>query len=232
MQTLHHTATCRKKKGVRWRFKAPWVLSVETRTVSSEENMDEAKVIQNKKRFDEVLFCIVTLSDLPDIRPLEILEKSAIMERENNSLECVEKQVSIVYKRKLCEVNKRPDDTVILKLFKSSVNVQFATGTYQTMLMVKIWEVKCILLIMCFWPSVRFIHIEQLREYYLYPCDIQDRCSLYPYGPLKNRTRMLKLRSILEKIYPGDANTFISIIIDKYENRLDELHSLCLADEH
>lgn len=138
MQTLHHTATCRKKKGVRWRFKAPWVLSVETRTVSSEENMDEAKVIQNKKRFDEVLFCIVTLSDLPDIRPLEILEKSAIMERENNSLECVKKQVSIVYKRKLCEVNKRPDDTVILKLFKSSVNVQFATGTYQTMLMVKI----------------------------------------------------------------------------------------------
>lgn len=100
--------------------------------------MDEAKVIQNKKRFDEVLFCIVTLSDLPDIRPLEILEKSAIMERENNSLECVEKQVSIVYKRKLSEVNKRPDDTVILKLFKSSVNVQFATGTYQTMLMVKI----------------------------------------------------------------------------------------------
>ena len=43
---------------------------------------------------------------------------------------------------------------------------------------------------------------------------------------------MLKLPSILEKIYPGDANTFISIIIDKYENRLDELHSLCLADEH
>lgn len=43
---------------------------------------------------------------------------------------------------------------------------------------------------------------------------------------------MLKLPSILEKIYPGDANTFVSIIIDKYENRLDELHSLCLADEH
>ena len=138
MQTCHHTATCRKKKGVRWRFKAPWVLSAETRIVSSEESMDEAKVIHNKKRFDKVFFCIVILSDLPDIRPLEILEKSAIMERENNSSECAEKQISIAYKRKLCETNNGPDNTVILKLFKSSMNIQFATGTYQTMLMVKI----------------------------------------------------------------------------------------------
>ena len=53
-----------------------------------------------------------------------------------------------------------------------------------------------------------------------------------PLWALKNRTRMLKLPSILEKMYPGDANIFVSIIIDKYENRLDELHSLCLADEH
>ena len=41
---------------------------------------------------------------------------------------------------------------------------------------------------------------------------------------------MLKSQSILEKMHPEDANIFASNIIDKYENRPDDLHSLCLAD--
>ena len=31
-------------------------------------------------------------------------------------------------------------------------------------------------------------------------------------------------------MHPGDTNLFASNIIDKYENRPDDLHSLCLAD--
>ena len=41
---------------------------------------------------------------------------------------------------------------------------------------------------------------------------------------------MLKLQSILEKMHPEDTNVFASNIIDKHENRPDDLHSLCLAD--
>ena len=41
---------------------------------------------------------------------------------------------------------------------------------------------------------------------------------------------MLKSQSILEKMHPEDANIFASNIIDKYENRPDDLHSLSLAD--
>ena len=41
---------------------------------------------------------------------------------------------------------------------------------------------------------------------------------------------MLKLQSVLEKIHREDTNVFASNIIDKYENRPDDLHSLCLAD--
>ena len=41
---------------------------------------------------------------------------------------------------------------------------------------------------------------------------------------------MLKSQSILEKMHPEDTNSFASNIIDKYENRPDDLHSLCLAD--
>ena len=46
-------------------------------------------------------------------------------------------------------------------------------------------------------------------------------------GLKKNRTRMLKLLSILEKMYPDDTNVFASNIINKYENRPDNLHSMC-----
>ena len=41
---------------------------------------------------------------------------------------------------------------------------------------------------------------------------------------------MLKSLSVLEKMHPEDTNVFASNIIDKYENRPDDLHSLCLAD--
>ena len=41
---------------------------------------------------------------------------------------------------------------------------------------------------------------------------------------------MLKSLSILEKMHPDDTNVFASNIIDKYENRPDNLHSICLAN--
>ena len=46
----------------------------------------------------------------------------------------------------------------------------------------------------------------------------------------KNRTRMLKSFSTLEKMHPDDTNVFASNIFDKYENRPYNLHSMCLAD--
>ena len=51
-----------------------------------------------------------------------------------------------------------------------------------------------------------------------------------PTGLKMNRTRMLKSLSTLEKMYPDDTNVFASNIIDKFKNRPDNLHSMCLAD--
>ena len=45
-----------------------------------------------------------------------------------------------------------------------------------------------------------------------------------------NRTRMLKSLSVLEKMHPDNTNVFASNIIDKYENRPNNLHSVCLSD--
>ena len=41
---------------------------------------------------------------------------------------------------------------------------------------------------------------------------------------------MFKSLSILEKMHLGDTNVFASNIIDKYKNRPNDLHLLCLAD--
>ena len=46
-----------------------------------------------------------------------------------NALRCVEK-VTIFYKRRPSEVNIGPYNTVILKLLKSNMNIQFVTGVY------------------------------------------------------------------------------------------------------
>ena len=51
-----------------------------------------------------------------------------------------------------------------------------------------------------------------------------------PTGLKKNRTKMLKSQSLLQKMHPEDTIVFASNIIDNHENRPDDLHSLCLAD--
>ena len=41
---------------------------------------------------------------------------------------------------------------------------------------------------------------------------------------------MLKAQSILETMNPDDTDVYASSVLDKYENRPDELEQLCLAD--
>ena len=51
-----------------------------------------------------------------------------------------------------------------------------------------------------------------------------------PTGLKKNRTRMFKSLSILEKMHPDETNVFASNIIDKYKNRPNNIQSMCLAN--
>lgn len=46
----------------------------------------------------------------------------------------------------------------------------------------------------------------------------------------KNRIRMLKSLSIVEKMHPDDTNTLASKVVDKCKSRPDNLHSMCLVD--
>ena len=119
VQTHHHTTTCRKKKGVACRFNAPWVPSNETRIIRFEEKIDETIVSQSKKIIEKVLSYIVTISDLSHITLSQILEECGVTaEQYDSALGCVEKKVSILYKRKPCEVNIGPYNSYF-EAFKS-----------------------------------------------------------------------------------------------------------------
>ena len=132
-------------------------------------------VSQSKKLIEKVLSYIVTISDLSDVTLSQILEECGVTaEQYDNALGCVEKKVSILYKRKPCEVNIGPYNTVILKLLKANMNLQFFTGVYAMLtyltsylckpehamselmkkaskrLMEKILKVKCFLLVIHF----------------------------------------------------------------------------------
>jgi len=54
--------------------------------------------------------------------------------------------------------------------------------------------------------------------------------TFVPTGLKKNRTRMIKPLSVLEKMKCEDTEVFAPNIVDKYENRPNQLESLCLAD--
>ena len=131
VQTHHHTTTCRKKKGVTCRFKAPWPPSEKTVIVRGEQDKDETKLSENRKILDKVLCQIVQIDDLSNVTTKDVLEMCEVSETDYyDALEYVQKKVSIIYKRKPCEVNIGPYNTVILMLLKANMNIQFVTGVY------------------------------------------------------------------------------------------------------
>ena len=78
---------------------------METRIVRCEENIDEMKVKSSKKIIEKLLCYILMIDDLSYVTQSEIVGKCGVTEEQHNSaLSCVEKQVSVVYELKLCEV--------------------------------------------------------------------------------------------------------------------------------
>ena len=125
VQTHHH------KMGVGCRFNAPCEPSNKTIIICSEEKIDETIVNQSKKLIEKILSYIATISDLSDVLLSQILEECGVKaEQYDNALGCVEKKVSILYKRKPCEVKIGPYNTVIFKLLKVNMYLQFFTGVY------------------------------------------------------------------------------------------------------
>ena len=123
MQTHHHTYTCRKKKGIKCQFNAPWPPSDKTCIISGGD-IDKDKLKESKKILDKVLTEISNRADLFDVILQDILKACQLSEKEYNvALKIMQKKVSVIYKRRPVEKDISPYNTVILSLDSSNVIV-------------------------------------------------------------------------------------------------------------
>ena len=126
---------------------------------------------------------------------------------------------------------KRSYNTVILKLFRTNIDLQFVAGVYAMLTYLTSYLCK---------PEHAASEVMKKSSKEAYGKDIKGKMLstgntfltrvlslpmrhssidvLYvPTGLKNNRTRMLKSLSTLEKMHPDDTNVFASNIIDKYE---------------
>ena len=157
-------------------------------------------------------------------------------------MNCVERKVSIGYKRKPCEIKVEPYNTVILKHLKSNMNIHFAAGVY-TMLA---YLTSCL----CgaehtmselmkkasneaygkgirgkmhstgniFLTKHEVSTHKAIKRVLFLPMRYSNIHVLYVPTDLKDRARTLKSITTLEKMGTEDTNVFASNIIEKYEN--------------
>ena len=121
--------TCKKKKGVRCRFNAPWPPSEETQIIRGKEfSKSEQKAC--KEVLDKVLGEVIGIDDHEAILA-KVLDSCGVSEDEySHALEVMAKKITIIYKRKPNEEYVSPYNTVLLSLMKSNMNIQFITGVY------------------------------------------------------------------------------------------------------
>ena len=256
VQTHHHTTTCRKKKGVKYRFNAPWPPSEKTLIVRGQEEINAFKLKQSKKILDKVLESVGQIDDISNITQAELLKINGVSEKiYHNALQYVQKRVSIIYKRRPCEVYVGPYNTVFMMILKSNMNIQFVTGvyamlTYLTSYLCKPEHTISELMnkaskeaygkhVKEKMRSIGHIFItkrevsthEAIKRVLSLPMGHSNIDVIYiPTGLKNNRTRILKRQTVLETMHPDDTNVYATSLLDKYENRPDELEQLCLAD--
>ena len=256
VQTHHHKSSCRKKKGVTCRFNAPWPPSENTRIIRGDQDLDKRVVQESKKILDKVLLQITQIDNLSDVTVGEILDMCDITEEQyDEALQNMQKKLCIVYKRKPSEVNIGPYNTVVLSILKANMNIQFVTGMYgmlmyltsylckpeRTMseLMKKAAKEASGKEIMEKLHAIGNIFLTK-REVSSHEA-VKRTLSLHlrgstistlyvPTGLKSKRTRILKSNEILNQMDPSDTNIYAPNIIDRYENRPDELNEMCYAD--
>ena len=95
VQTHHHTVTCRKKKGVKCRFNAPWPPCNKTCIVRG--NNDKEKLKESKKIVDKVLAEMLSRNDLNNVTLEDILLSCGMKEKYyREALENMQKKVQII----------------------------------------------------------------------------------------------------------------------------------------
>ena len=255
VQTHHHTTTCRKKKGVRCRFDAPWPPCEKTHIIRG-QNADKSLWKKSRKILDNVLQEMSTVSDLESVSLTDILTSSGVTYDEYiEALEYSKHKLSIAYKRRPVEQNISPYNPLLLNSLKSNMNLQFVTGIYGLLAYLTSYMCK---------PERNMSELMKKALKEASGKDIKEKlrtvgnifktkreCSLseaikrtlslpmrtsnidvvhIPTGVRENRTRMLKSPEEIEIMDPDDTNVYKTNMLENYANRPDCLENMCYAD--
>merc|ERR1712224_450322 len=130
VQTHHHTTTCRKRKGVRCRFYAPWP-PTETTVISRNEGVDKEQWTKSKQVLDKVLDKLTGANNLQELELSKVLESCEVSQTEyENALLLSERKLRVLYKRKPDATFISPYNPILLSAVKSNMNLQYVTGVY------------------------------------------------------------------------------------------------------
>ena len=225
--------------------------------VRTGSNIDKIMLLKSKKIIDKILLEIAQLDDLSDVTLKEVLEMCNISESKYYTAfkHVQKKNLTIIYKRRPCEVNIGPYNTVLLMLLKSNMNIQFVSGIYAMLMYLtsylckpehtmselmkkaskeaydKDLKGKLYAIGNVFLTKREVSTHEAIKRVLSLPMRRSNIDVLYvPTGLKKNRTRMLKAQNLLEMMHPDDTNIYAANILDKYENRPESLEEMCLAD--
>ena len=259
VQTHGHSLTCKKKKGIKCRFNFPAPPSDKTRIVRVTDSDSISLIKSKRKTVDKVLANIMSKNDLSGISLNQILSECEISEDEYyDALDYVSSRVTVQYKRKPCERNVSPYNTIILSLMKSNMNLQYVTGMYGV--------IKYLTSYMCkpertmselmkkaskeatnkgvqdklraignVFTTKREVSTDEaiVRALSLPMRSSKINVEFIVTGLKENRTRALKSPEILKDMHPDDPNIYALNILDKYANRPDHpltMNYMCLAD--
>ena len=117
-----------EKKCVTCRFNVP---SKNTFVFRATDNLDENKLEEIKRILDKVLSTAIQIDNFSSITEEDLLRRAGFLETEYlQELDYNLKKLSIIYRRKLSEIDIEPYNTVIPKIFKGNMDIQFDTGVY------------------------------------------------------------------------------------------------------
>ena len=130
LQTHHCTKTCKKKKGIKCRFNAPWPPTEQTKIVFANE--DKKSLDKANNCINKILKEIQIIGDAIENFDLDQLLDSAHVSREDydSCLDIMYKRCTMLYKRKPNEAWVVPYNTVLLYTWCANMNIQCITGIY------------------------------------------------------------------------------------------------------
>ena len=258
-QVHHHTRSCKKNKQKMCRFGYPRPPSPQTLIARLPDNEATAGIKENASAVLTKIKEVLTDTEHTQggILSFDILYEKANVTQEEyvSALQIAQRRTTVVMKRLPNEITVNNYNTTILRALRANMDIQYITNiwaciAYLTSYICKPEKTMSEMMRKASKESTSkpirdalgdighiFIKSREVSEHEAISrilslplrksnIDVQFIQTDVP----ENRTRVLKPRKVLDSMDEADTDIYLPSVHDKYANRPDSLHDLCLAD--